>query len=144
MERNYTSLHHASLCLGPKGPYYHYCYYFHYYCCSDTTGSSITNAIATAANMTMTIVANICDDVLPLVSMNRNILLAALHMLPKQLSEGYCSLLEGQTRLALVLHCKMDFSARLIDYHISKAVIKSQKQYSYDEADELCHSQTQL
>ena len=67
-----------------------------------------------------------------------------IHMLPKSLSERFCSLLPEQKRLAIVLQCKVDFDGHLIDYRLDKAVIKSQRQYSYEEADQLIDEDTNL
>ena len=58
---------------------------------------------------------------------------SVLPMLPKELSNGICSLNEGVERLTLSCIMKVDFSGKVIDYQICESVIKSTARLTYDE-----------
>ena len=54
-------------------------------------------------------------------------------MLPKELSNGICSLNEGVERLALSVFMKIDNSGEVIESEICESVIKSKHRLNYDE-----------
>lgn len=54
-------------------------------------------------------------------------------MLPKELSNGICSLNEGVNRLALAIDMKIDSSGNIYESDIYKSVIKVTKRMSYDK-----------
>ena len=55
-------------------------------------------------------------------------------MLPPELSENLCSLRPDVNRLTVSVFLTIDPSGTLIDYRISRTVIKSRKRFSYPEA----------
>lgn len=56
-------------------------------------------------------------------------------MLPKELSNGICSLNAGVDRLAMACEMKLDFSGRVVDYSIFPTVIHVFKRLSYTEVN---------
>ena len=54
-------------------------------------------------------------------------------MLPKELSNGICSLNEGVERLVLGIDIKMDLKGNVLQSEVFKGVIKSAKKMSYDK-----------
>ena len=54
-----------------------------------------------------------------------------LPMLPKELSNGICSLNENEDRYALSIKIVLDKDVNIIDYKVFKSVIKSKKQMTY-------------
>ncbi len=62
-----------------------------------------------------------------------------LPMLPKELSNGICSLNEGQDRLTLTIEMKINENGEVVEHKIYESVIKSCHRLTYDEAyDVLC------
>jgi len=57
-----------------------------------------------------------------------------LPMLPKELSNNLCSLKANVNRLTASVMMTIDQEGELIDYRISRSVIKSQKRFTYREA----------
>ena len=57
-----------------------------------------------------------------------------LPMLPKELSNGICSLNEGQDRYALTVEMKIDENGEVLEHNIYESVIKSCHRLTYDEA----------
>ncbi|MCH9621479.1 MAG: Ribonuclease R [Chlamydiia bacterium] len=58
-------------------------------------------------------------------------------MLPEQLSNNLCSLVEGQDRLTVSVLLEIDPEGNVVDKEISKTVIKSNKRFTYVEAYEI-------
>ncbi|HCZ06579.1 MAG: ribonuclease [Thermotogota bacterium] len=56
-------------------------------------------------------------------------------MLPKKLSNGICSLVEGEDRLTLSLIAEIDASGRTLNHRIVRGVIKSRKRLTYTEVN---------
>lgn len=61
-------------------------------------------------------------------------------MLPESLSNGICSLNEGEDRLALVTTMKIGKNGVISEYDICEAVINSKKKFSYEEVSALHHN----
>lgn len=61
-------------------------------------------------------------------------------MLPESLSNGICSLNEGEDRLALVTTMKIGKNGVISEYDICEAVINSKKKFSYEEASAIYHN----
>lgn len=56
-------------------------------------------------------------------------------MLPEKLSNGICSLNEGEDRLTMLTSCKIGRDGKLLEYSVEPAVIKSKHRLTYKEAD---------
>lgn len=56
-------------------------------------------------------------------------------MLPEKLSNGICSLNEGEDRLTMLTSCRIDKDGKLLDYSVEPAVIRSKHRLTYKEAD---------
>ncbi len=54
-------------------------------------------------------------------------------MLPKELSNGICSLNEGEDRFALSINIVLDNEANILNYKIYKSIIRSKKKMTYDD-----------
>lgn len=54
-----------------------------------------------------------------------------LPMLPRELSNGICSINENQTRLALTLEIECDDNGNVIDYKFFESMISSKKRFTY-------------
>lgn len=65
-------------------------------------------------------------------------------MLPPQLSEDLCSLKPDEDRLTFSAVFTVDASNNVIDRRFTKGIIKSQKRFTYDEADEALKNSTPL
>ena len=65
-------------------------------------------------------------------------------MLPKELSNGACSLNEKQERYALSVIARIDKLGRVIDSNIYKSVIKVTKRMSYKEVQEILDGNNEL
>jgi len=59
----------------------------------------------------------------------------SIPMLPRKLSEGICSLKEGQERLAFVVQITLDANLEPVHEKIFDAIIKSRRKYTYEEVD---------
>ncbi len=57
-----------------------------------------------------------------------------LPMLPKELSNGICSLNEGQDRYTLTVEMEIDENGEILDHKIYESVIKSCHRVTYDDA----------
>jgi exoribonuclease R len=57
------------------------------------------------------------------------------HMLPSEISEGKCSLLEGQDRLALSLILQVDAEGEITKWDFLPSVIKNHRQLTYEQAE---------
>lgn len=58
-------------------------------------------------------------------------------MLPERLSNGLCSLVEGEDRLTLATFITFDKASRPIKFEYGRAVIRSRKRLSYEQAQAL-------
>ncbi|MBO7369370.1 MAG: ribonuclease R [Clostridia bacterium] len=58
-------------------------------------------------------------------------------MLPFELSNGICSLVEGERRLTVSVFCEIDGSGNVLDAQFFKSYIKSKKRLTYREVDRL-------
>lgn len=59
------------------------------------------------------------------------------HMLPKILSENYCSLKSKKSRLALTVIFDLTHQGIILDYKIVETVIKINKKFNYEEVDRI-------
>ncbi|RKX45587.1 MAG: ribonuclease R [Thermotogae bacterium] len=64
-------------------------------------------------------------------------------MLPPKLSNGICSLIEGEDRLTLSLVAEIDSSGRTLDHRVVAGVIKSRKRLTYTEVNAYLKGETQ-
>ena len=64
-------------------------------------------------------------------------------MLPKELSNGICSLNEGVDRLALSVFMKIDSTGEVVESEICESVINSKHRLNYDEVLEVLEGNTQ-
>lgn len=62
---------------------------------------------------------------------------AKISLLPTQLSEDLCSLIEGENRLAMVATFSLDSQAVVTDFQLEERSIKVGKRLSYKQVDEL-------
>lgn len=62
---------------------------------------------------------------------------SVIPMLPKALSNGICSLNEGEDRLAFSCQMELDNDGRMLDYQFQKTVIRSRVKGVYDEINAL-------
>ena len=60
---------------------------------------------------------------------------SVIPMLPQYLSNGICSLNEGETRLARSVIMQIDPKGNIVDYEIVKSVIKSKKKMTYESVN---------
>lgn len=60
-----------------------------------------------------------------------------LPMLPEELSNALCSLVEGEIRLTASILMQFDQEGNLMGYEIAKGFIKSDKRFSYEEAKQV-------
>lgn len=60
-----------------------------------------------------------------------------IHMLPKELSEKFCSLQPGKIRLAKTVHINLDFKGNVKKFKIYDSIIKSKKRLNYEEAQDI-------
>ena len=58
-------------------------------------------------------------------------------MLPKELSNGICSLNEAQDRFTISCVMKIDSNGKVIDYNIFKSVIKTTRRMNYHEVENI-------
>ena len=58
-------------------------------------------------------------------------------MLPKILSEKFCSLKENKSRLAMSIIFDIDFDGNIISKKIKETCVKIDKNFSYQEADKV-------
>lgn len=58
-------------------------------------------------------------------------------MLPEILSNGLCSLRPGEEKYCFSVIVELDNNAKVINYDIDKTIIKSDKRFSYEEAQEI-------
>lgn len=65
-------------------------------------------------------------------------------MLPKELSNGICSLNAGVDRLAMACEMKLDFSGRVIDYKIFPTVIHVFRRLSYTQVNKFLDGDKEL
>lgn len=62
-------------------------------------------------------------------------------MLPEKLSNDICSLKEGVERLTFSVFIEINPAGDILDFSISKSVIKSKKRFTYSEVQEIIDSQ---
>ena len=62
---------------------------------------------------------------------------SVIPMLPEKLSNGICSLVAGEDRLTFSVIFEMKETGEVIDYKISKSVIKSKRRFTYEEVQEI-------
>lgn len=65
-------------------------------------------------------------------------------MLPFELSDGICSLNEGEDRLTLSVICKIDAYGNVLDRKISKSVIRSVHRMTYNNVDKILSGDEEL
>ncbi len=65
-----------------------------------------------------------------------------LPMLPEVLSNGVCSLQEGQKRLCKSVFIKYDSDAKPVGYRLTEGVICSAKRLTYTQAQQICDGKT--
>ena len=58
-------------------------------------------------------------------------------MLPERLSNGICSLRPDEDKLAFSVMFEMDDNARVLGYRIARTVIRSNRRFAYEEAQEV-------
>ena len=58
-------------------------------------------------------------------------------MLPKELSNGICSLQENENRLALSVKIELDKDANVLSYYIKESIIKSNHRMTYTEVEKI-------
>lgn len=58
-------------------------------------------------------------------------------MLPKELSNGICSLNENKDRFTISAMMKIDNNGKVLDYDVFKSVIKTEKRMNYHDVDNL-------
>ncbi|MDO8520628.1 MAG: ribonuclease R [bacterium] len=63
-------------------------------------------------------------------------------MLPERLSNGICSLVEGEDRLTFSAVFTMDGSGKLLDEWFGRTIIHSAKRFSYEEAQQVIDNDT--
>ena len=56
-------------------------------------------------------------------------------MLPKNLSNGICSLHPHVDRLVMTCQIDLDFNANVLDYHVYESIIQSKRRMSYNEVN---------
>ncbi len=61
-------------------------------------------------------------------------------MLPEKLSNGICSLKEGEDRLTLSVLIKITKKCKVTDFKIFKSIINSKKRYTYEEVQEIINN----
>lgn len=69
---------------------------------------------------------------------------ALVPMLPRTLSEGACSLIEGRIRPAMSFMVLLSPSAEVLDFDIVASVVKVKRQLSYTTAEKMMNSDTEL
>lgn len=62
---------------------------------------------------------------------------SVIHMLPKILSEKFCSLKQNKLRLAVSVIFDIDFEGNVLNAKINETCIKVDKKFSYQEVDEI-------
>jgi ribonuclease R len=62
-------------------------------------------------------------------------------MLPEKLSNDICSLREGEERLTFSVFVEIDPAGNILDFNISKSVIKSKKRFTYEKVQEIMDRQ---
>ncbi|MDE5728988.1 MAG: VacB/RNase II family 3'-5' exoribonuclease, partial [Clostridia bacterium] len=67
-----------------------------------------------------------------------------LPMLPKELSNGACSLNEGEDRFALSCEMTFDKNAKRLSYDVFKSVIKSRRRTTYNEIEALLNGEKEI
>ena len=65
-------------------------------------------------------------------------------MLPFELADGLCSLVEGETRLTLSVFCEIDKGGNVLTTDFKKSFIKSKKRLTYNEVDRLFNGDESL
>ncbi len=58
-------------------------------------------------------------------------------MLPFKLSNGVCSLVEGEDRLVMSLEMEIDEKGRVVDYWVGEGIIRSKKRLTYTQVNRL-------
>lgn len=58
-------------------------------------------------------------------------------MLPEHLSNGVCSLVEGEDRLTFSVLAELDQNLRPLQFKLGKSVIRSKRRFTYEEVDEI-------
>lgn len=65
-----------------------------------------------------------------------------LPMLPHKLSNNLCSLVPGEDRLTFSVIFNINISAKILSYKIEKCIIKSDKRFTYEEAQKIIDSKS--
>src|SRR5207253_11019290 len=65
-------------------------------------------------------------------------------MLPEMLSNDICSLKEGVERLTFSVFMEINKKGELVDFEITKSVIKSKRRFTYEEVQEIINTQKGL
>ncbi|MCL2597890.1 MAG: ribonuclease R [Paludibacter sp.] len=58
-------------------------------------------------------------------------------MLPEHLCNGVCSLRQDEEKLTFSVICQMTEDAQIVDYQIAKTIIKSNKRFTYEQAQQI-------
>jgi len=58
-------------------------------------------------------------------------------MLPEHISNGMCSLRQDEEKLTFSVICQMTENAQVVDYKIAKTVIKSNRRFDYEQAQQI-------
>ena len=58
-------------------------------------------------------------------------------MLPFRLSNGVCSLVEGQDRLVMSVEMEIDTEGRVVDFEVNEGIIRSKKRLTYSQVNRL-------
>ncbi len=67
-----------------------------------------------------------------------------IHMLPKELSEKFCSLQPGKTRLTKTVHINLDFKGNVKKFKIYDSIIKSKRRLNYEEAQDIIDGKIEI
>src|SRR5690606_12717712 len=62
-------------------------------------------------------------------------------MLPKELSNGICSLNPNEDRLAITVFMEIDHLGQVVDYTIHESIIRSKARMIYDDVTQLLEAE---
>ncbi|MEN3044318.1 MAG: ribonuclease R family protein [Candidatus Hydrothermales bacterium] len=67
-----------------------------------------------------------------------------IHMLPRELSEKFCSLQPGKIRLCKTVHILLDKKGRVKKFNFYDSIIKSKKRFNYEEAQDILEGKIKI
>ncbi|MEN3046094.1 MAG: ribonuclease R family protein [Candidatus Hydrothermales bacterium] len=67
-----------------------------------------------------------------------------IHMLPKELSEKFCSLQPGKIRLCKTVHISLDKKGKIKRFDFYDSIIKSKKRFNYEEAQDVLEGKIKI